>query len=109
MTSFIQLLRYIKNQFGYKIFAFGLSAGICNTVLIALINESIRKSTTENLIRYGLAYALAAALFFLLQYFYLTLLIRISERIILNARLSIVEKIRTSNFERFESIGATKL
>ena len=111
MGNFLKLMSHAREFFGIKIFAFGILTGIGNSILIAAINETIKKTTRSigELSILFIIYFLVLMSYFLLQYFYQALLIKISENIICKNRLDIIDRIRHSEYSRFEQLGESRI
>ena len=111
MIYIISLLSVTRKTFGYRIFIFGITAGIANAFLISVINETIKRGVqnrTPSLVLI-LGYVGALLLYFCLQYFYQALLIRSSEVIIMKYRKQLIDRIRRSSLQSYERVGNTKL
>jgi putative pyoverdin transport system ATP-binding/permease protein len=111
MRYFLSLLSITKEIFGYRVFLFGIAAGLSNTALISIINETIKygidKKAPSIFLFFG--YITSLLLYFLLQYFYQTLLIRSAQTLILQSRETLIDKIRKSNLRSYEKVGSTRL
>ncbi|WP_081159381.1 cyclic peptide export ABC transporter [Niastella populi] len=111
MRYFLSLLSITRKIFGYRVFLFGIAAGLSNTALISIINETIKygidKKAPSLLLFFG--YITALLLYFLLQYFYQSLLIKSAQTLILQSRETLIEKIRKSNLRSYEKVGSTRL
>jgi putative ATP-binding cassette transporter len=111
MNYFLSLLRISRKIFGNKVIFLGITAGISNTALISIINETIKNGYGGKLSLLILAacYVGAMGIYFLMQYFYQALLIKSSEVLIIQSRLTLIEKIRKSSLRSYEKIGSTPL
>ena len=93
--------------FGIKLFLFGILAGIISTLLIVIINNVIDKDPTNKIFykEIAIAYAVAMALFFIIQYIYQTMLIKMSQKLIWSLRVKVLDNIRNCDFGKFQRIG----
>jgi putative ATP-binding cassette transporter len=111
MKYFLSLLSISRKIFGNRVLFLGIIAGVSNTALISIINETIKVGINNQVpsLHLLLGYITAMSVFFAMQYFYQALLIRSSEILIIQSRTSLIEKIRKSSLRSYEKIGGTEL
>ena len=111
MKTILPLLSIAIRIFGVQLLIFGILAGISNTLLILIINQSIKTGTESRYSQVLLASLFTGVmlLYFFLQFFYQKVLIHSSEKLILNNKVDLINKIRKSSLKSFEKIGENTL
>ncbi|MCX6319218.1 MAG: cyclic peptide export ABC transporter [Bacteroidetes bacterium] len=111
MRYYLSIFMVAREIFGYRIYLFGLIAGLANTALISIINIAIQYGTYNRVYPTYLfaAYLSALILYFSLQYYFQALLINTAEMLILKSRMELVNRIRFCSLRNFEEAGSNKL
>lgn len=110
----MKLFRFLKAgspYFGFRLIGMGVISGIAGTSSIAIVNEVIARnqgSTHYYPLLFG-GYVLAMLVYLLVQRYYQGTLIRLSENLIWQIRLSVLQQVRKADFVKYQQYGSDKL
>ena len=110
----MKLLTYLYNQSNNKSLLFltlGILSGFSNAAILGFIDFVVGEINHQTTIQYSriTIFFLVVAFFFLSQRIFSRYLIRLTEEIIFNVRLKILEAIRQINYADYQKVGSEKV